>query len=156
MKILGKLEEILSASFILITVILVIMNVIMRYLLNMGIFWTEEVATYCFVWSVFLGASAAYKQRIHIGIDLLTRIVPEKLKPLSKMIINFFMIIINGYITYLAVTFVSYSIGKPTPVLGISSAYVNSAVLVAFALMTFHALRYFIKNFKIMIKENNN
>lgn len=53
MKILGKLEEILSASFILITVILVIMNVIMRYLLNMGIFWTEEVATYCFVWSVF-------------------------------------------------------------------------------------------------------
>lgn len=150
-KILRNFEEYLSCFFISITVVLVIINVVLRYVFNMGIFWTEEVATYSFVWSVFIGASAAYKKRMHIGIDLLTRIMPNKLKELSKMLINFFMVFINGYIAYLSIIFVRESIGKPTPVLGISSAFVSAAVMVSFSLMTFHAAHFFIRNLAIFL-----
>ncbi|ADQ13963.1 TRAP transporter small permease [Halanaerobium hydrogeniformans] len=152
-KFIKNFEEYLSCFFISITVILVIINVIMRYIFNSGIFWTEELATYSFVWSVFIGASAAYKKRMHIGIDLLTRIVPKKLKELSKMLINFFMVLINGYIAYLSVIFVLESVGRPTPVLGISSAFVNASLLVSFSLMTFHAAHFFIKNLLIFLSD---
>ncbi|MCC3144971.1 TRAP transporter small permease [Halanaerobium sp. Z-7514] len=152
-KLIKNFEEYLSCFFISITVILVIINVIMRYIFNSGIFWTEEVATYSFVWSVFIGASAAYKKRLHIGIDLLTRIVPEKLKELSKMLINFFMVLINGYIAYLSIIFVRETVGRPTPVLGVSSAFVSTALLVSFSLMTFHAAHFFVKNLLIFISD---
>ena len=68
-----NIEEILSGLFLIIMVLLVILNVILRYVFNQGIYWAEEVATICFVWSVFVGASATYKHRMDIGIDFLIK-----------------------------------------------------------------------------------
>jgi len=152
-KVIGNLEEILSGTFISITILIVISRVIMRYFFNTGFYWAEEVATYSFVWSVFIGASACYKHNMHIGIDLLTKVVPMKVKKYVRTFVNLMMLIINGYITFLSLIFVQASFGKPTPVLGISSAYVSSAVLVGFAFMTFHSLRFLISNLKMVLKK---
>ncbi|MCC5911376.1 MAG: TRAP transporter small permease [Clostridiaceae bacterium] len=150
-KLLNNFEEIISCFFVSITVSLVILNVILRYVFNMGLYWTEEVATISFVWSVFIGASACYKNKMHIGIDLLTQLASEKIQALISLVVNLAMVAINGYITYLSIVFVRASVGKPTAVLGISSAYVSAAVMLGFGLMTFHAIRFFIKELKVLI-----
>jgi len=142
--ILAYAEEIVSAFFISITVSMVIVNVFFRYVLNRGIFWSEEVATISFVWSVFIGAAACHKHKMHISIDLFTRIVPGPLKKPVRMLTHLLMIVLNSYIVYLSVVFVRASSIKPTAVLGISSSYVSAAVLVGFALMTIHSTGFFI------------
>lgn len=152
-KLIRNFEEIVSGTFISITILIVISRVIMRYFFNTGFYWAEEVATYSFVWSVFVGASACYKHNMHIGIDLLTKVAPMKLKKYVRSFVNLMMLIINGYITFLAIIFVQESFGKPTPVLGISSAYVSTAVLAGFGLMTIHSLRFLISNLKVVMKK---
>jgi hypothetical protein len=70
--VLGNFEVALSATFLTVTVLVVIINVILRYGFKSGLFWVEEVATVSFIWSVFVGAAAAYRHTMHIGIDLIT------------------------------------------------------------------------------------
>ncbi|MDI9371298.1 MAG: TRAP transporter small permease [Synergistaceae bacterium] len=141
-------EEIVSAFFISITVSMVIVNVFFRYVLNRGIFWSEEVATIAFVWSVFVGAAACHKHKMHISIDLFSRLAPKPLKKSVRMLAHLIMIVLNTYIVYLSVVFVRASSIKPTAVLGISSSYVSSAVLVGFALMTIHSVGFFFKELR--------
>jgi TRAP-type C4-dicarboxylate transport system permease small subunit len=124
------------------------LNVFTRYFLRTGIYWTEEVATACFVWSVFIGAAAAYKHRAHVGVDMLVNLCPPKTKKAITIIVDFVLLLINGYITYIAVIYISLSYKKPTPVLGISTAYISSSILVSFALTTIYSVYFLIKDIK--------
>lgn len=145
-KLFSNFEEIISSFFICITVFVVIMNVILRYGFNRGLVWSEEVATISFVWSVFIGASAGFKRRMHIGIDMLVKLLPAKIQGFFNLIVGIMLITLNGYIFYLSTIFIKASAIKPTPVLGISSAYVSAAILIGFGLMTMHSIVFFVKD----------
>lgn len=147
-KIINNLEEIIAAGFIILTTVLVIINVFMRYFLKAGIYWSEEVATASFVWAVFIGAVAGYKKGKHIGVDILVNLLPAKIQKVVVIIVDIILIILNGYMTYLAVVFISLSYIKPTPVLGVSSAYISSALLVSFALVTLYSVIFLIRDIR--------
>ena len=61
--ILQNFEDLVASFFITVTTILVIINIVMRYIFNSGIVWSEEVATGRFVWSVFIGAVVVFKHQ---------------------------------------------------------------------------------------------
>ena len=133
-------EEVLAAVFIIITTSLVLLNVFLRYFMKTGLYWTEEVTTSCFVWSVFLGAASGYRRGMHIGVDILVSKLPEALRKLVNILVCLVLLITNGYIFYLSITFVRLSYVKPTAVLGISSAWVSSALVVGFGLTTLYSV----------------
>lgn len=143
-KIPGNIEIVLSALFLSVTVGVVIINVILRYAFQSGLFWTEEVATACFIWSVFIGAAGAYKHKMHIGIDLVTNFLPERARELVSLGVHLLMALINGYICYLSLLLIQANQLKRTPVLDIPSVYINLAITVGFGLMTCHGIRFFI------------
>ena len=43
--VLKNAEELIAAGFLIITTALVVLNIICRYFFNMGMVWSEEVAT---------------------------------------------------------------------------------------------------------------
>lgn len=147
--VLGNFEVALSAAFLTVTVLVVIINVILRYGFRSGLFWVEEVATVSFIWSVFVGAAAAYRHKMHIGIDLITSLFPERVRELLSIIINFLMVVINGYIVYLSFLFIQANRLKRTPVLNVPAMYVNAAITVGFGLMTVHAVQFLIAEAKL-------
>ena len=144
--ILSHLEEIISGSFLIFTTVLVIINVFMRYFLRTGLYWTEEVATGSFVWAVFIGAVAGFKRHQHIGVDFLLLRLPQGIQTVVRFFVDIILLLINGYLTYLSFVFIRASYIKPTPVLGISSAYISSALLVSFFLMTIYSAIFLVQN----------
>lgn len=141
-KLLLNFEEVLCSVFLITMIGLVIVNVFLRYLFSYSIYWAEEVATICFVWCVFVGASATYKHKMDIGIDLLISKAPPKIEQAIRFLVLLILLAINGYIFYMSMIFTNIAWVKPTAVLGISSAVVNSALIVGFGLITFHTLRF--------------
>ena len=137
-------EELMCAAFVVCMIGLVTINVFLRYLLDYSIVWSEEVATICFVWCVFIGASATYKNKMDMGIDLLVTQAPERAASVIRLITRLILLILNGYIFTMAIIFTSIAWSKPTAVLGISSAVFNSALVVSFGLITIHTFRFFI------------
>ena len=135
-------EEILCGAFLITMISLVIFNVFLRYLFNYSIFWAEEVATICFVWCVFIGASATYKHKMDMGIDVLIRKTPPQVEKLIRFATDLVLLALNGYIFYMAIVFTNIAWVKPTAVLGVSSAVFNSALIVGFGLITLHTIRF--------------
>lgn len=66
----------------------VLINVILRYAFNSGLVWSEEVSRYFFVWMVFLGAVAALKDKMHLGVDIVVNALPKKLRKVVFLISN--------------------------------------------------------------------
>ena len=143
------LEEILCGSFLLAMITLVISNVILRYLFGTSISWSEEVATICFVWCVFLGASATYKHKMDMGIDVLVSKAPPTLEKTIRLATRFFLLALNGYLFYIAIVFTLIAWEKPTAVLGVSSAVFNSALIVSFGLISWHSFKFLVADLKI-------
>ncbi len=57
-------------------VALVFGNVVLRYAFNSGITMAEEVSRLLFLYCTFLGATIAMRERLHLGVDSLTRRLP--------------------------------------------------------------------------------
>lgn len=74
--------------------ILVFVNVILRYAFNSGITWSEEMARFLFIWMTFLGAIAGLKDNDHLGVDMLIKKLPYKLKKVVFVISNLLVLYI--------------------------------------------------------------
>lgn len=146
--ILSNIEEIIAGSFLIITTSLVLINVFTRYFLKTGIYWTEEVATGCFVWSVFIGSAAAFKKKMHVGVDMLVKKLNQKVHYIVQIVVDILLILITSTIAYNAFVYLKISARKPTPVLAISSAYISSSILISFVLMTIYSIFFLYKDIK--------
>lgn len=146
----SNFEEIIASLFFCFTLILVLINIFMRYFLKTGIPWSEEVATGCFVWTVFIGAAAAFKENQHIGIDILVKYLSDDKKHLVKLFVDVLLVIVIAFITVLSIQYIFTSYTKPTPVLGVSSAYISSAIPVGFILMLMRSIQFLINDLKIV------
>lgn len=54
-------------------------QIVARYVLHASLDWSEELVRYMFVWSVLLGSSMCVKRRGHVGVELVVRMLPERL-----------------------------------------------------------------------------
>lgn len=53
-NLLKNFDGVIAGAMMIVTILLVIVNVITRKLFNYIIIWSEEIATSCFVYSVFM------------------------------------------------------------------------------------------------------
>jgi TRAP-type C4-dicarboxylate transport system permease small subunit len=61
-------------------------NVFMRFFLNSGIFWAEEVTKMLVVWFTYIAMAIGVKQSLHISLHIL----PENLPPAIERSLNIF------------------------------------------------------------------
>lgn len=146
-KFLQKFELYVGSIFLSITTIVVIMNVFTRYFLKFTYFWAEEIAVGCFVWTIFLGTAAAYKEKALIGVEALIVLLPEKIRNIVEFFTYILLMILSGIMMVFSFTYVASS-SKITAALEFSYGYINSAIVLSFALMTLYSLMFAVKSFK--------
>ncbi len=81
-----RLIKVISAAVLGIAVLLVTVQVFLRFVFNAPLAWVEEVGRYLFVWSVFLGAAAALVEDKHIRITVLIDRFGPKAEFFSRML----------------------------------------------------------------------
>ena len=144
--ILKNLDAYLAGTLFAVTMTLVIMNVFTRYIFNFVIAWSEEVATSCFVYTVFIGAAWCLRTRQHVGVDLLVDRLPGKAREIVHLLTDIVIFALNAYITYLAVLFMRSSKAKTMPIMKISVNYLYAALLIGFGLMAVYSLAHCIED----------
>ena len=68
--------------------IIIIINVFMRYILNSGLRWGEEVAKLFMVWFTFIAMAIGVKQGLHISLHLLPKKLPDSLDKILLFLKN--------------------------------------------------------------------
>lgn len=84
------LEEKLLVASLWVTVLLIFSQIIMRWLFNYSLTWSEELARYLFIWQIWLGTSIGFRDDQHIRIEF----VRDKLKGKAVLVYD----IIGGLI----------------------------------------------------------
>ena len=82
-----KLEASVLAAVMGATTILIFIQVIMRYVFNNSISWSEELARYIFVWLIWMGTSMAQKDQTHICMT----IVSDRIHGKGRYILDIFL-----------------------------------------------------------------
>lgn len=60
-------------------VLVVALQVLFRYFLNLSLDWADEVGRLSFVWTAFLGVPHGVRAGAHVGIDVVARLLPPAL-----------------------------------------------------------------------------
>ena len=83
-KFLNNIEEYIVIPLVAVMVVVVILQVIFRYVIKGSLPWSEELARYLMVWITFVGASIGVKKGAHVGIEALVIALPKKVQTIAK------------------------------------------------------------------------
>ena len=120
--------------------LVVFLQVIFRYALNLPLFWTEEFARYCLVWSSLLGAAVAMKRGQHLAVTICMERFPPGLRRVLSVVARLSVIIILTVIVLGGIQLVFVTRAQISPALRVSMAIPYLAVPVGAAIMLFHAI----------------
>jgi TRAP-type C4-dicarboxylate transport system permease small subunit len=70
-RVSARWAEIITIAMVLVMTVLVIMQVLLRYVFSSSLSWTEEIARYLMIWVSFLAAGLALRKGLHIGVEAL-------------------------------------------------------------------------------------
>ena len=88
LQIFAQVERGLGVACIAIMVIAITTQVFTRYALNRPIIWVEELATYCFIWGAFIGASLGLKLGRHVRIETYVSHLGQRGQIASRVLVN--------------------------------------------------------------------
>lgn len=92
------LEAHLLAFSLAFTTILIFIQVIMRYIFNNSLSWSEELARYIFIWQIWLGTSISMKENEHICLDMLNNKLKGKAKLALALFANALMLMFCAFL----------------------------------------------------------
>lgn len=141
-------EEILAGGFMAAAAVAVLGNMLSRCFLKEELWWSEEAATFCFVWSVFLGIAAVYKRGIHIGVDIFVGKMPSVIQKTVNVLLCVVLLMIHGYLLWLSTKYVGMSKEQKTPLLGIPYAWFGGALVAGFGLTTWYSVSNLLDSIK--------
>ena len=125
--------------------VVVILQVIFRYVLNLPLFWTEELARYCLVWSSLLGSAVAVKRGQHIAVTIFIERLPPALRRGLTIMALISVAAILTIILWGGIQLVAITRAQISPALRVSMSIPYLAVPVGAALMLLHTIVFIFK-----------
>ncbi len=137
MKKLNALEEYFLIGTLFFNVVLVFVQVIMRYVFHNSLYWSEELARFVFLWFSWIGTSFAVREGAHLKVTM----VGDWLGGRGKRVLEFISLVIwIGFSLFLVyqggkITAFVASMGQTSPALYIPVSFVYASVPVGSTLM---------------------
>jgi TRAP-type C4-dicarboxylate transport system permease small subunit len=123
--------------------IVIVQEVVRRYVLNYSSAWGEEAARFSFIYLGWIGAAYAVRERAHIRFDILL----QRLAPRGKAIVFIVAEVATIVFACVAMYWSLHTIATlirfdgQAPVLRVNKAWFEAAVPIGFALVVFRSLQ---------------
>jgi TRAP-type C4-dicarboxylate transport system permease small subunit len=118
-------------------------QLLLRNLFASGLFWGDALLRHLVLWLGFLGASLATRERQHISIDALARVLPAWCQPWLTLLTNLTAALVCTLLFQAAWRFVQDEYTAGTVVVpGVSAWWAESILPLGLCIM---ALRYFLR-----------
>lgn len=140
---LDNLESYICRALLVSFVFLLFIQILARELFEYSSSWSEELATYMFVWFVFLGASYAAKLSAHNRITFQFKLFPPKVSVALEAFSDLIWLVFNIYFVYLSIYFIFFKMNLfwKSQTLGVPMKYFYLILPISFALMSFRIIQ---------------
>lgn len=134
-----KLDYICISLIFLMTII-IWLQVILRYIFNMGLPWAEEIARYLLVWSAMIGSAVVLYENGHISVNFVFDKFSEKCKKWIKIFHFFIYICFFAIITYYGFFYSIFGLQFTSPSTGIPRFWAYLSIFVGGILMLYFSV----------------
>lgn len=145
-RIIRLVDRMLNGTLVLLMAALVV-NVLWqvgsRYLLNSPSSFTEELARFLLLWLGLLGGCYAYRQRSHLGLDLLTHNLKGTTRNVSRGFVLLMVVLFAALVLAYGggrLVWLTLELRQTSAALGIPMGYVYSVLPLSGGLMIFYSL----------------
>jgi TRAP-type C4-dicarboxylate transport system permease small subunit len=110
--------------------------------------WTEEIARYLLICTVFVGASCSVRKNTHIHVDIFYRFLPAAVTRAMATLVDLLRILFFGYAIYLTYALMSKIGRQPMSIIDWPIGLIYAVVLFGFTLMCFRAVTTAVKHWR--------
>jgi len=148
--VVSNIEEWLLFVIVIAALLSLFANVVLRYGFNYTLAWSEELVRIVIIYSTFVGASVAVKQRAMIKIDAIVQIFP-KLKSGLTFYSNILMLIFAGMMVYYGyqMTHLQFLTSQKTIIMQIP-------LVIVYSIMPVMGVMLFIRTVQVMVQDFRN
>jgi TRAP-type C4-dicarboxylate transport system permease small subunit len=154
--IVNRIAEIAIVVIISLMAVAVFAEVIFRYVLPLPLFWTEEFARYCLVWSSLLGAGVALKRGEHIAVTFFTDKFPKTIQMKVSLLVQIFIAVFLGVILWGGFCLVIITRHQLSPAMRIPMSWPYMAVPIGSLIMLFHEITFIYLQLKARAERSSN
>ncbi len=115
--------------------VLVFASVVLRYVMNSPVTWSEELASLLFAWITFVGAFVGFRSRSHIAIDTLVVFLPSPVRRAIARMVDVVVLGVLGLFVWQGVRLCTTTWGLEFPAMEISRGYLYLSLPLGAALM---------------------
>lgn len=125
-----------------------------RYALNDSASWTEEIARYLLICTVFVGASVSVRKNTHIHVDIFYRFMPRPMARALSTFVDAVRIVFFAYAAYLTWMLMGRIGKQQMAIIDWPIGIIYGFVLFGFVLMCFRSvttgLRHWRQGFSVL------
>ena len=141
-------EDWLSLALFWILALVVFIQFFTRYALNDSAGWTEEIARYLLIVTVFIGGAISVRKNNHIQVDAFYRFMPQAVGRIFSTTVDLIRILFFGYSAWLTYLLLSRIGHQQMAVIDLPIGIVYSLVLFGFVMMLYRAVGCAIENWR--------
>ena len=112
--------------------------------------WTEEVARFCFVWIIMIGAMIAVRDSTHFDVDLLPHPRTKRSKGVRDLIVHVAIAVMAGFFCYYGVGFFKLGYMQSSEMSGINMATIYVSFPLAGITWALFLIEKFIQDFQLI------
>ena len=165
MKKIGILYNKFESNVLMITLVIMVViiftNVVMRYIFNNSLSWSEELSRYMFVWFSWIGVSAGLKDGEHLRVELLkTKLLRNGLIKTNEafaLLISLVWFLTTLIVTYYGFELVSSQIKLQvvTPAMKMPMWFAYLSVPICSLIVAIRLIRDMVGSVKKMLKKSD-
>lgn len=139
----------ISTAFLLLVIfVMMILQIIMRYIFDNPLTWSEEIARLSLFWMAFLGATMAVRDKAHLSVDLLTHKIPPKPAKVLAVVVNILILVFLGVLFYSGLNYVKMNLAIKSLVTGVSKGRVYTVIPLSALWMAVYQVRNLVYTLK--------
>jgi TRAP-type C4-dicarboxylate transport system permease small subunit len=136
-----SVEDWICLGFFWVMTALVFLQFFTRYVLNNSFAWTEELAVYCLMPVVFIGAAMCVRRSRHIHVNILYRYLP---KPAARVLATGVDLAATAFFAYVAYLVARYALAvanEPMTTIDWNKSHVYWLAFAGFAMMVLRSVQ---------------
>ena len=139
-------EEMICCTALAIIALSVFAQVLARYVFEVALHWTEEVASMSMVWAVYMGASLCVRERFHIRILVVVESLPVRLGRITIFGADILWAFFSLFMVKVSWDYLGVLWRFPTvsPSLGINQFYPQSILVIGYGLMLIRLVQTYV------------
>ncbi|MCX5733793.1 MAG: TRAP transporter small permease [candidate division NC10 bacterium] len=119
----------------LVMTVTVFLQIVFRYVFNIPLGWSEEMARFSFVWVSFFGASALMRVREHVNVTVFVDNFPPRLRAVCVLVANLCALIFAYYFVVGGIALTTNEWAQLAPAMQIPMGWVYMVIPISAVLM---------------------